>query len=176
MIAVRTDDARYSNSVRHVGSLLLILSVGVMGCSDGGSEGMGGSAGTGATGGNGGTAGGGGGASGGNGGNGGSIPTGCVSEPDFTIVSGPGFEDMYFTCAAERLLGGASAVATCLQTEVGLSEVCSGCYVDYNECVFTTCTECIAMPSSDECVTCLADNCDTPFVECAGFNPLQPAP
>ena len=95
----------------------------------------------------------------------------CINDGDLAINQMPGFEDDLVACAIGAIAD-REDTAMCLVDMHGLSEECADCYGSITECSATNCiTPCSADEVSQECRSCVADNCQDDFNSCTGFEP-----
>lgn len=63
-----------------------------------------------------------------------------------------------------------SAIQSCVQARVPISDMCADCIVQIVQCTVAFCSTPCMVPSSAACTTCRDSNCDEPFNDCSGFN------
>ena len=104
---------------------------------------------------------------------------GCQGDADLEIIDttdiGAAASALGFECLFEDDV--AACVAAGVADQTGLSAGCAGCYGEQVACAASSClSQCVADPTAEACTSCVVDNCQSGFLECAGFTGPGPDP
>jgi hypothetical protein len=96
----------------------------------------------------------------------------CTNTDDMAIIESTDTlgvaTDCMFSCIADA--DPDACTHACIVDATGLSDGCTGCYVDGLNCVVDNClVECAADPSSIECNDCMMTSCSADFLLCSGL-------
>jgi len=97
----------------------------------------------------------------------------CVSDSDLATMGNLGISNLKeaaIDCVSDCESGGVCA-AECIAEETSLTVMCSSCLGNFMYCMAGSCTAPCAEPESLECLSCASENCDSFFIDCAGFAP-----